>query len=65
MCRLALTGLEKVYRDRKTEKKAVQDLTVHFEHGVYGLLGENGAGKNYIDAYDCRYFKTDTGTDHV
>lgn len=48
MCRLALTGLEKVYRDRKTEKKAVQDLTVHFEHGVYGLLGENGAGKTTL-----------------
>ncbi len=48
MCRLALTGLEKVYRDKNQEKRAVQDLTVHFEHGVYGLLGENGAGKTTL-----------------
>ncbi len=26
MCRLMLTGLEKVYRDKKQEKKAVQNL---------------------------------------
>lgn len=48
MCRLMLTGLEKVYRDKKQEKKAVQNLTVSFEHGVYGLLGENGAGKTTL-----------------
>lgn len=26
----------------------MQNLTVHFEHGVYGLLGENGAGKTTL-----------------
>lgn len=48
MCRLELTGLEKTFRDRKQEKRAVQNLTVSFEHGVYGLLGENGAGKTTL-----------------
>jgi len=48
MCRLELTGLEKVYRDRKQEKRAVQSLTMCFGHGVYGLLGENGAGKTTL-----------------
>ena len=48
MCRLVLTGIEKIYKDKKQEKKAVQNLTVHFEHGVYGLLGENGAGKTTL-----------------
>lgn len=48
MCRLMLTGLEKIYRDKKQEKKAVQNLTVSFAHGVYGLLGENGAGKTTL-----------------
>lgn len=48
MCRLDLIGLEKVYRDRKQEKQAVQSLTVSFENGVYGLLGENGAGKTTL-----------------
>lgn len=44
MCRLMLTGIEKTYKD----KKAVKDLTVHFDNGVYGLLGENGAGKTTL-----------------
>lgn len=48
MCRLMLTELEKVYKDKKQEKKAVQNLTISFEHGVYGLLGENGAGKTTL-----------------
>lgn len=48
MCRLELTGLEKIYRDKRQEKRAVQSLTVSFEHGVYGLLGENGAGKTTL-----------------
>ncbi len=48
MCGLMLTGLEKVYQDKKQEKKAVWNLTVGFEHGIYGLLGENGAGKTTL-----------------
>ncbi len=48
MCGLMLTGLEKVYQDKKQEKKVVWNLTVGFEHGIYGLLGENGAGKTTL-----------------
>ncbi len=48
MCGLMLTGLEKIYQDKKQEKKAVWNLTVGFEHGIYGLLGENGAGKTTL-----------------
>lgn len=54
MCRLELTGLEKTYGTtdtflrKKEMKRAVQNLTVGFEHGVYGLLGENGAGKTTL-----------------
>lgn len=59
MCRLMLTGIEKTYKD----KKAVKDLTIHFDNGVYGLLGENGARKDYINAYDCRYSEANAGTD--
>ena len=44
MCRLELAGLEKTYGSKKQEKRAVQNLTAGFAHGVYGLLGENGAG---------------------
>ena len=41
MYRLELNGIEKRFGDRT----AVRSTNLFLENGVYGLLGENGAGK--------------------
>ena len=40
MHRVELADLNKTFKN----KAAVKDVTVCLEHGVYDLLGENGAG---------------------
>ena len=42
MYKLVLEGLSKNFK----EKKAVDSLSLSLSHGVYGLLGENGAEKD-------------------
>ena len=44
MQRLELTDLNKTFKN----KTAVRDISVSLEHGVYGLLGESGAGKTTL-----------------
>lgn len=48
MHELKLYEVQKKYKD----KTAVKQVSYTFKHGVYGLLGENGAGKNNSDASD-------------
>ena len=44
MHELKLYEVQKKYKD----KTAVKQVSYTFKHGVYGLLGENGAGKSTI-----------------
>ena len=55
MHELNLVDVQKRYK----EKDAVIGFTFTFTNGVYGLLGENGAGKTNIDAIDLRNFTAD------
>lgn len=44
MHRIDLIGVEKKFGD----KIAVQRTDLHMGSGIYGLLGENGAGKQLL-----------------
>lgn len=49
-------GLTKTYGS----KDAVKDINIHVREGeIYGLIGRNGAGKNYCNAYAQRSFLPD------
>ena len=47
MHELELVELKKSFQEKNFQEKiAVHETNVCFQHGVYGLLGENGAGKS-------------------
>lgn len=56
---LKLNSLTKSYSG---DKKALADLTVTFEAGVYGILGPNGAGKSTLINCITGVIKPDSGT---
>ena len=59
MHELKLMDVWKRYKD----KDAVREVDYTFTNGVYGLLGENGAGKDNIDAVDLWCYAANGGKD--
>lgn len=55
---LALKGLTKSYK----KKKALDDFSLTFNEGVYGILGPNGAGKSTLINIITGIIKSDSGT---
>ena len=47
--------------DRKKIKKAVDDVSLHFTPGVWGLLGANGSGKTTLMRMICGIMKPSNG----
>lgn len=56
MC-LVLNGVTKCFKD----KNAIKSINLHFEKGIYGLLGANGAGKTTMIRCICDLYKIDEG----
>ncbi len=42
---ITIQGLTKIYRNGN---KAIEDVDLHIESGIFGLLGPNGAGKTTL-----------------
>ena len=42
--------------------RAIDDLTVNFESGITGLVGQNGAGKSTLLRIIAGVYKQDSGT---
>lgn len=57
MHELKLMDVQRKYKD----KEAVRKFNYTFTNGVYGLLGENGAGKNNINEIDLWCFAANGG----
>ena len=57
MYKLVLEGLSKNFK----EKKAVDSLSLSLSHGVYGLLGENVAGKTTLMRMICGLLQKSSG----
>ena len=40
-----------IYQSINKNKKALDHITLHLSSGIYGLIGPNGARKNYFFKY--------------
>lgn len=58
---IILEHISKNYKDRNTVKKAVEDVSLRFTSGVFGLLGANGAGKTTLMRMICGIMKPSEG----
>lgn len=62
---ITLEHVTKHFKDKsnKTQpvKKAVEDVTLHLTHGVWGLLGANGSGKTTLMRMVCGIMKPTAG----
>lgn len=58
---IILEHISKNYKDRHTVKKAVEDVSLRFTSGVWGLLGANGAGKTTLMRMICGIMKPSEG----
>lgn len=58
---IVLEHISKKYKDRHTVKKAVEDISLRFTSGVFGLLGANGAGKTTLMRMICGIMKPSEG----
>lgn len=50
---ITLEHVSKHFKDKKTIKKAVEDISLHLTPGVWGLLGANGSGKTTLMRMIC------------
>lgn len=58
---ITLEHVSKHFKDRKTVKKAVDDVSLHLTPGVWGLLGANGSGKTTLMRMICGIMKPTAG----
>lgn len=58
---LTLEHVSKHFKDRKENKKAVDDVSLQFQPGVWGLLGANGSGKTTLMRMICGIMKPTSG----
>lgn len=58
---LTLEHVSKHFKDRKESKKAVDDVSLQFQPGVWGLLGANGSGKTTLMRMICGIMKPTSG----
>ena len=58
---ILLEHVSKSFQDRHAIKKAVEDVSLHFTSGVWGLLGANGAGKTTLMRMICGITKPSGG----
>ena len=58
---ILLEHVSKSFQDRHAIKKAVEDVSLHFTSGVWGLLGANGAGKTTLMLMICGITKPSGG----
>ncbi|WP_456274714.1 ABC transporter ATP-binding protein [Bacillus sp. AK031] len=59
---LTIDGVSKIFKERQAEKKALDDLTLEFTTGVYGILGANGSGKTTLMRIIASVMKPTEGT---
>ena len=59
---IVLEHISKNFKDRNNVKKAVEDVSLRFTSGVWGLLGANGAGKTTLMRMICGILKPTGGT---
>ncbi len=58
---IVLEHVSKSFQDRHSVKKAVEDVSLRFSAGVWGLLGANGAGKTTLMRMICGIMKPSGG----
>lgn len=58
---IVLEHISKNFKDRNNVKKAVEDVSMRFTSGVWGLLGANGAGKTTLMRMICGIMKPSEG----
>lgn len=58
---ITLEHVSKHFKDQKTVKKAVEDVTLTLTPGVWGLLGANGSGKTTLMRMVCGIMKPTAG----
>jgi ABC-2 type transport system ATP-binding protein len=58
---IVLEHISKNFKDRNNVKKAVEDVSLRFTSGVWGLLGANGAGKTTLMRMICGIMKPSEG----
>ena len=58
---IVLEHISKNFKDRNNVKKAVEDVSLRFTSGVWGLLGVNGAGKTTLMRMICGIMKPSEG----
>lgn len=59
---LTIDGVSKIFKERQSEKKALDDLNLEFTTGVYGILGANGSGKTTLMRIIASVMKPTEGT---
>ncbi|MDX8346336.1 ABC transporter ATP-binding protein [Rossellomorea sp. YZS02] len=59
---LTIDGVSKVFKERHSEKKALDKLNLEFSTGVYGILGANGSGKTTLMRIIASVMKPTEGT---
>jgi ABC-2 type transport system ATP-binding protein len=59
---LTIDGVSKIFKESHSEKKALDDLTLEFTTGVYGILGANGSGKTTLMRIIASVMKPTEGT---
>ncbi|EDL66545.1 ABC transporter ATP-binding protein [Bacillus sp. SG-1] len=59
---LTIDGVSKIFKENQFDKKALDDLTLEFTTGVYGILGANGSGKTTLMRIIASVMKPTEGT---
>ena len=59
---LTIDGVSKIFQESQSDKKALNNLTLEFTTGVYGILGANGSGKTTLMRIIASVMKPSEGT---
>ncbi|WP_113928102.1 ABC transporter ATP-binding protein [Bacillus sp. P14.5] len=59
---LTIDGVSKIFKEKGSEKKALDHLSLEFTKGVYGILGANGSGKTTLMRILASVMKPTEGT---
>ncbi|MGD6967390.1 ABC transporter ATP-binding protein [Rossellomorea vietnamensis] len=59
---LTIDAVSKIFKEKGSEKKALDQLSLQFTKGVYGILGANGSGKTTLMRIIASVMKPTEGT---